>query len=45
MELNAAIGHQKSDKTPGPDGIPTEFFHRFTHDISVNLKKTRYFNF
>lgn len=38
MELIEAICNQKNGKTPGPDGILAEFYHKFNDIISEKLK-------
>lgn len=45
MELNEVINKQKTGKTPGPAGIPAEFYHKFSLNISETFKKSLYFNF
>ena len=44
-ELEAAIKKLKLNKSPGPDGLPSEFYKRFWHLIKVNLLELYNYNF
>ncbi|KAJ1213161.1 hypothetical protein NDU88_000800 [Pleurodeles waltl] len=36
-EVLAAIRHLKPAKTPGSDGLPVEFYHRYAEDLADQL--------
>lgn len=38
MELVEAIHKQKKGKTPGTDGLPSEFYHKFQDILTPLLK-------